>query len=326
MSYIVTGWAGFIGSAVVWYLNEKGITDIVIVDHLNDTDKRKNLVNKQFKEYFDKTDFLKLVEKEWYITKDDIVIHLGACSDTTQLDANYLMQNNTKYSMILFAQCMFIGARFIYASSAATYGDGSLGYSDDNFNLQPLNMYGYSKYLFDQWVITATNHFKSCPSQVVGMKFFNVYGPNEYHKGKMASVIYHGFNQIVSEWKIWLFKSYKKWYDDGEQKRDFIYVKDIVKIIDFFIQHSDKNWIYNLGTGEARSFNDLAMATFKALWLQPEIFYKDMPDSLKNKYQYFTQAEMEKLRKIWYKDQLYSLEAWVADYVKNYLHTGYTIY
>jgi len=334
MSYIVTWWAGFIGSVVVWYLNDQGIDDIVIVDHLTTTDKWKNLVGKKYKNYFDKYEFYHKVKEEWYISKDDIVIHLWACSATTELDAQYLMENNTKYSKTLYEQCAFIGARFIYASSAATYGDGNQWYSDADFDLHPLNMYGYSKHLFDQRILDWTNNFTSCVSQVVGLKFFNVYGPNEYHKWSMASVIYHGFNQIKKEWKtpelcpgqIQLFKSYKEWSADGEQQRDFIYVKDIAKVIHFFITHPEKNWIFNLWTGQARSFNDLAKATFMALDMQPNISYKEMPEWLNKKYQYFTQAEMLKLENIWYTDKFFSLEEWVKDYVQNYLNKEYKIF
>lgn len=320
MRYIVTWWAGFIGSVLVLYLNQQGIDDIIIVDHLNTTDKRKNLVWKKYKNYFDKYEFFHKVKEEWYIAKNDIVIHLWACSATIESDTQYLMENNTKYSRILYEQCISVWAQFIYASSAATYGDGEQWYSDNNFDLHPLNMYGYSKHLFDQWILDWTHNFTSCSSQVVGLKFFNVYGPNEYHKGSMASVIYHGFNQIKNEWKIELFKSYKEWFTDGEQQRDFVYVKDIVKVIYFFITHPDKNWIFNLWTGQARSFNDLAKATFNALWLPVNISYKEMPESLKGKYQYFTQAEMWKLKKMWYIEQFYSLEDWVKDYVQNYLN------
>lgn len=326
MPYFITWWAWFIGSVLVWYLNQQWIEDIIIVDHLNNTEKWKNLIWKKYQNYFDKYEFFHKVKEEWYIEKWDIVIHLWACSTTTELDAQYLMENNSKYSKLLYEQCNYIWARFIYASSAATYGDWSQWYSDYNFDLQPLNMYGYSKYLFDQRILNWTNDFKLCKSQVVWLKFFNVYGPNEYHKGSMSSVIYHGFNQIKKDKQIWLFKSHKKWYKDWEQKRDFIYVKDVVKIIDFFIKHPKKNWIFNVWTWKARTFNDLAKSTFKALWIQSNIKYKVMPETLREKYQYFTEANMEKLRKIGYKWDLYSLEQWVKDYVINYLDKSYKIY
>ncbi len=326
MSYIITWWAGFIGSVLVGYLNAQGIDNIIIVDHLAVSEKWKNLVGKKYRDYFDRYDFLDKVEQDGYITSDDVVIHLWACSATTELDTQYLMKNNAKYSRTLYEQCSFVGARFIYASSAATYGDGAQWYSDTKFDLIPLNMYGYTKYLSDQWILNWTNNFSSCSSQIVGLKFFNVYWPNEYHKGSMSSVIYHGFNQIQSEGKIELFKSYKEWVTDGEQKRDFVYVKDVVKVISFFIDHPEKNWIFNLWTGEARSFNDLAKATFAALGLEPKIFYKEMPESLQVKYQYFTQAEMMKLRNIGYKEDFFSLEAWIKDYVQNYLNKECAIF
>jgi len=319
MSYIVTWWAWFIGSVLVGYLNQQGIFDIIIVDHLNTTEKWKNLVGKKYINYFDRSEFFQKVKEEWYISKDDVVIHLWACSATTELDTQYLMENNAKYSKLLYEQCTFVWAQFIYASSAATYGSWVQWYSDINFDLQPLNMYGYSKHLFDQRILDWTKDFVSCSSQVVGLKFFNVYGPNEYHKGSMASVVYHGFHQIKNEWKVELFRSYKDEFADGEQQRDFVYVKDIVKVIYFFITHPKKNWIYNLWTGEARSFNDLVKSTFNALEIPVHIIYKDMPELLKAKYQYFTQADMDKLKKIWYTEQFFTLEDWVKDYVQHYL-------
>lgn len=325
MSYIITWWSGFIWSVLVWSLNQKWIKDIIIVDHLDDGEKRKNLINKSFVKYLDKQDFLQLLKDTWYVTKDDVVIHIWACSSTTQVDSWYLMENNTNYSFILFKQCQSVWARFIYASSAATYWDGNQGYSDSNFDLQPLNMYGYSKHLFDKWVLETTDDFKACSSQVVWLKFFNVYWPNEYHKNKMASVIYHWFNQICQNWKLTLFKSYKDWYEDWQQKRDFIYVKDIIKVINFFIDNPNKSGIFNLWTWEARTFNDLARAIFKALKIKSKIKYIDMPEMLKNKYQYYTQADISKLRQIWYKESFYSLEDWIQDYI-DYLSNNLVIF
>lgn len=325
MRYILTWWAGFIWSAILAYLNTQNISNIVVVDHLGSNEKRKNLVWKKYIEYLDRADFLKMVSSEWYIQKDDVIIHIGACSSTTEMDSNYLMQNNTKYSKTLFDFCQKVWARLIYASSAATYGNWDDWYSDFNFDLKPLNMYWYSKHLFDQRVISNTNNFSEIKAQVIGMKFFNVYWPNEYHKWNMSSMIYHWFNQINQDKKIWLFKSYKPEFADWEQSRDFIYVKDIAKIIYFFIQNPQVSWIYNLWTGISRSFNDLAKSTFKALWLDSNIYYKDMPETMKDKYQYFTQADMRKLRDIWYKEEFYSLESWVEDYVKNYLAKWYVV-
>lgn len=325
MKYILTWWSWFIWSAVLSYLNENGITNILLVDHLWENEKRKNLVGKKFINYIDRGEFINLVSKDWYIQKDDIIIHIGACSSTTEMDTSYLMENNTKYSKTLFDISQKSWARLIYASSAATYGNWDDWYSDYNFDLKPLNMYWYSKHLFDQRVISNTNNFNSSQTQVVWMKFFNVYWPNEYHKWNMASMIYHWFNQINQNKTIWLFKSYKLEFLDWEQKRDFVYVKDIAKIVYFFIQNSQINWIYNLWTGISRSFNDLAKSTFNALWLEPNIYYKDMPETMKDKYQYFTQADMEKLRSVWYGEKFYSLEEWVDDYVKNYLSKWYSI-
>jgi ADP-L-glycero-D-manno-heptose 6-epimerase len=325
MSYIITWWAGFIGSILVWYLNQKWINNIIIVDHLDTTEKWKNLLGKKYTNYFDKSEFFHKINEEWYISKNDIVVHLWACSATTESDTQYLMENNTKYSRALYEKCTLVWAQFIYASSAATYGNWKKWYLDDYFDLHPLNMYWYSKHIFDQRILDWTKNFTSCTSQVVGLKFFNVYGPNEYHKGNMASVVYHWFHQIKNEWKIELFKSYKEWFTDGEQQRDFIYVKDVIKVIYFFMTHSKENWIFNLWTGIARSFNDLAKATFDALDIPAKIFYKEMPESLKTKYQYFTQANMEKLQKIWYEEQFFSLEEWVKDYIQNYLNTEHLI-
>ena len=324
--FIVTGWVWFIGSTIVWYLNRKWIEDIIIVDELDTTEKWQTLVGKKYSFYYDKDEFLELVLNNNFLQENDIVIHMWACSATTETDSNYLMNNNTKYTWNLYKQAKYVWARLIYASSAATYGDGENGYNDNNFDLKPLNMYGYSKHLFDQWLIKDTNNFTKNKNQVVWLKFFNVYWPNEYFKWKMASVVFHWFNQVKSEWKIKLFKSYKEWFKDGEQKRDFIYVKDILKIIDFFIENKDKSWIFNVWTWKARTFKDLAIWVFKALNLEPNIEYIEMPESLRPKYQYFTESSMDKLKNIWYKQEFYSLEEWIKDYVQNYLDKWFKIY
>lgn len=323
---IVTGWAWFIGSVVVGYLNRMWCKNIVITDNLNTTEKWKNLVNKTYDDYIDRNTFLELVISQDYIEENDIVIHMWACSATTELDSNYLMYNNAKYSYTLLKKCEEVWARFIYASSAATYGDGEKWYNDSELELSPLNMYWYSKYLFDKWVIRDTENFQNTKTQTVGLKFFNVYGPNEYHKWKMASVVMHWFNQIKNWWKISLFKSYKEWFEDWWQKRDFIYVMDVAKVIYFFIQNPNKSWIFNLWTWTARPFYDLASSTFKALDLQPNIDFIEMPESLRPKYQYYTQAEMSKLKSVGYNDAFYSLEEGVKDYVQNYLDKGFQIY
>lgn len=321
MKVIVTGGAGFIGSCIIRELNDFGVEDIVVVDNIASTDKWKNLVNKKYIRYYNKNNFL----NELYNFKDfDYIIHMGACSATTEKDFDYLNINNVEYTKTLWNFCVENKIRFIYASSAATYGDGRFGFDDKNeiTDLIPLNGYGYSKQLFDIWAKKQTKK----PLQWVGFKFFNVYGPNEYFKGSMASVIMHGYNSIKKSNRIKLFKSYKEGYGDGEQKRDFIYVKDICKVIKFMIENKEVSGLFNLGTGEARSFYDLAKATFNALSLNENIEFIDMPENIKEKYQYFTQAEMDKLRKVGYNDKFYSLEEGIKDYVQNYLEENYLIY
>ncbi len=314
--YIVTGGAGFIGSAFVWKLNELGIDDILIVDNLGTTQKWKNLVNLRYYDYLHKDDFL----EELYASrfpKIESIIHMGACSSTTELDADYLMDNNFHYTKELAKYCLANNIRFIYASSAATYGDGSLGFSDDHSiipKLKPLNMYGYSKQLFDLWALK-----KEILDKIVGIKFFNVYGPNEYHKGDMKSVVCKAYYQIKETGKLKLFKSYKPEYKDGEQKRDFVYIKDCVDVMAWFLERRDVNGIFNLGTGKARTWNDLAKATFSAMGLETNIEYIDMPEAIRDKYQYFTQADMKKLQDAGYKRKFTSLEDAVKDYVQNYL-------
>ena len=321
MKVIVTGGAGFIGSCIIRELNDFGVEDIIVVDNIASTDKWKNLVNKKYIRYYNKNNFL----NELYNFKDfDYIIHMGACSATTEKDFDYLNINNVEYTKTLWNFCVENKIRFIYASSAATYGDGRFGFDDKNeiTDLIPLNGYGYSKQLFDIWAKKQTKK----PLQWVGFKFFNVYGPNEYFKGSMASVIMHGYNSIKKSNNIKLFKSYKEGYGDGEQKRDFIYVKDICKVIKFMIENKEVSGLFNLGTGEARSFYDLAKATFDALSLNENIEFIDMPENIKEKYQYFTQAEMDKLRKVGYNDKFYSLEEGIKDYVQNYLEENYLIY
>lgn len=321
MKVIVTGGAGFIGSCIIRELNDFGVEDIIVVDNIASTDKWKNLVNKKYIRYYNKNNFL----NELYNFKDfDYIIHMGACSATTEKDFDYLNINNVEYTKTLWNFCVENKIRFIYASSAATYGDGRFGFDDKNeiTDLIPLNGYGYSKQLFDIWAKKQTKK----PLQWVGFKFFNVYGPNEYFKGSMASVIMHGYNSIKKSNNIKLFKSYKEGYGDGEQKRDFIYVKDICKVIKFMIENKEVSGLFNLGTGEARSFYDLARATFNALSLNENIEFIDMPENIKEKYQYFTQAEMNKLRKVGYNDKFYSLEEGIKDYVQNYLEENYLIY
>ncbi len=318
MKIVVTGGAGFIGSNVVRMLNDKGIDEVVIVDNINTSEKWKNIENKKYIEYIHKNEFLDVLD----IYKDvDYIIHMGACSSTTENDFDYLYKNNFEYTKKLWDFCAKYQIRFIYASSAATYGSSEV-FDDGVINgLMPLNRYGYSKQLFDEWSLKQ----KYKPKQYVGLKFFNVYGPNEYAKGSMASMIYHGFNQIKETGMIKLFKSYKEGYKDGGQLRDFVYVKDVVSVIEYFIDNPKYNGIYNLGTGNAESFEVLGKSIFKALKKKAKIEYIEMPEVLKGKYQYYTQANIDKLRKIGYDKKFYSLEEGTIDYVKEYLDKDYKI-
>lgn len=319
---IVTGGAGFVGSCIVRTLNDLGFNDIIIVDNISSTDKWMNLQNKRYLNYINKKEFLAEIHS---YNDVELIIHMGACSSTTERDFDYLWKNNFEYTKALWNYCADRQIRYIYASSAATYGDGRHGFDDkaDIDILRPLNGYGYSKQLFDMWVKHQATTF---PKQHVGLKFFNVYGPNEYYKGSMASMIFHGFNQIRADGEIRLFKSCNKSYENGGQLRDFVYVKDLCSVINWFIDNPEKNGLYNLGTGRAQSFRELAEATFHALGLEPNIRYIDMPENLKNKYQYYTKAEMEKLREIGYDKPFMDLEAGAKDYVLNYLNKGYENY
>ena len=302
MKIILTGGAGFIGSCILEKLNQKGISDILLVDHIDDSLpvgrqdlKFRNLTAKKFTDFIDKDDFLKLVvEKK--IDKDiDMVIHFGACTSTILDDEPYLLKNNYQYSKELAGWALGHNIPFLYASSAATYGNGEMGFSDEDeitLKLKPLNLYARSKHLFDLWLIE-----NKLLDKVTGFKFFNVYGPNEYHKGEMRSVIAKSYEKIKKEGKIKLFKSYKKEYTDGEQDRDFIYVKDAVEIVDYFIDNPQKHGIFNVGTGQARTWNELASALFSALDMEQTIEYIDMPGQLRDRYQYHTQADLNKLRK-----------------------------
>jgi len=316
---ILTGGAGFIGSCFLWKLNEKGINDIIIVDDLDKPGKCQNLEGKSYSDYIQKDDFLAMV-KEDKAPVPEFVVHMGACSSTILTDTEYYIKNNYEYSKILAKWALSKKANFMYASSAATYGDGSEGYSDDTestYNLKPLNMYGFSKHLFDLWVIK-----NDLIDKVTGIKFFNVFGPNEYHKEEMRSVVCKAFKQVRDEGKMRLFRSYNKDYDDGEQKRDFIYIKDAVEIMYYLFKNPQITGIYNLGTGKARSWNDLAKAMFKTFKKKPVIEYIDMPENLREKYQYFTQADMSKLQsKIKGGYEFQELEKSIADYMK-YLDDG----
>ena len=315
---VVTGGAGFIGSCIVAMLNAYGYEDICVVDDIHTTEKWKHLVNKKYSEYVQKDRFLAMLPQ--LRGKVTHVIHMGACSSTTEKDFDYLYRNNFEYTKALWHFCTEEHISFLYASSAATYGDGEEGFDDTQpiGRLRPLNGYGYSKQLFDLWAEKQA----AAPRQHVGFKFFNVYGPNEDCKGDMASVIFKSFHQISEKGSVSLFKSHKAGYGDGGQLRDFVYVKDICKVIHFMMEHPDVSGLFNLGTGCARSFADLARATFAAMDKPENIQYIPMPEHLREKYQYFTQAHMDKLRAAGYTDSFYSLEDGAADYVRGYLMPG----
>ena len=313
---VVTGGAGFIGSAIVWRLNQLGNDNILIVDELGIDEKWKNLTSLKFADYMNKWEFFDKIESEIDFNIEAI-IHMGANSSTTEKDADHLIENNYEYTKSLALYSVKKNIRFIYASSAATYGDGSLGFVDNeaeiNF-LRPLNMYGYSKQLFDLWAIR-----NKLTDKIAGIKYFNVYGPNEYHKEDMRSVVNKAYDQIKETGKVKLFKSENPLYKDGEQKRDFIYIKDAVEMTLFFLFNREKNGIYNVGSGKARTWNALVKSIFNALDKPINIDYVELPDHLKTKYQYFTEADISKIKKAGYTQPSFSLEDGVADYVKNYL-------
>lgn len=318
---IVTGAAGFIGSCVVSHLNRNGENDIIAVDVLRTNDKWKNLRHLSFIDYLDREQLLPFLENAKNVRA---IIHLGACSATTERDAYYLMENNYRYTLQLAQYALKNNIRFIYASSAATYGMGEQGYDDDESQihlLRPMNMYGYSKQVFD---LKARR--EGWLKKIVGLKFFNVYGPNEYFKGDMSSVVFKAFNQIKEKGYVRLFKSHRPDFKDGEQLRDFIYVKDVLEVIMFFLNHPEINGLYNVGTGKARTFKDLVSATFNAMNLEPKIEYFDMPPELRDRYQYFTEAKMDKLRKAGFSQDFHSLEEGIKDYVQNYLMKDYAHY
>jgi len=318
---VVTGAAGFIGSCLVAHLNNKGLDNLVLVDDFSRKDKVYNLLNKKFRLKVHREQFLEWLEHHYQDIA--IIIHLGAKTDTTLHDVHIFKKLNIDYTEDLFDLCTDKSIRLLYASSAATYGNGELGYKDDEnlvYQLKPLNPYGVSKNDVDKYIFKSEER----PPQYVGLKFFNVYGPNEYHKGRMASVIFHAYNQILSNGQVTLFKSHKEGVADGEQMRDFVYVKDVVAVIDFFMEHPEASGLYNLGTGQARSFKDLALAVFDALGLEPKIKYIDTPLSIRDNYQYFTEADMHKLHSISYQQPFFTLEDGVKDYVKNYLEKATT--
>lgn len=313
---VITGSAGFIGSCLVSKFNAEGVTDIILVDDFSKPEKKDNYAGKQFSEMMDRTVF-----PDWFSKNSaavSYVIHIGARTDTTEFNVELFNELNLNYTKAIWTICSHNQIPLIYASSAATYGLGEMGYKDDESKLdglKPLNPYGDSKNDFDKWAIKQT----SCPPSWHGLKFFNVYGPNEYHKGRMASVIFHAFHQINNTGKVKLFRSHNPNYTDGGQLRDFVYVKDVVEVIWYLYNTRPKSGIYNLGSGTARTFLDLAKATFKALDKDAKIEFIDTPIDIRDKYQYFTEADMSKLIASGYTKPFSSLEEGVNDYVRNYL-------
>ena len=313
---VVTGAAGFIGSCLIEYLNRNGYEHLILVDDFGRDDKKPNYEDKKFITKVEREVFFDWLDQ--YKDLIGFVFHIGARTDTTEFDYAIHEHLNVEYSKKIWDYCTVKAIPLVYASSAATYGAGELGYEDSHEiipSLKPLNPYGVSKNEFDKWVLHQEDH----PPFWAGLKFFNVYGPNEYHKGRMASVIFHSFNQIKKNGFVKLFKSHRPDFKDGQQLRDFVYVKDVIKVCLWLMQEQPASAIYNLGTGIARSFDDLVKATFKGLDLQPRIEYIDMPEDLRATYQYFTEAKMQKLRSAGYTDAFYTLEDGVADYVREYL-------
>ncbi len=350
--YIVTGGAGFIGSCLVSYLNHIGIKDILIVDNLGHSDKWKNLIGLDYNDYIGKYEFIDLIKsslfhgkdilKEKYHSEVEVVFHFGACSSTTEQDKSYLIKNNYEYSKYLYEYCEMFVKKFVYASSAATYGDGRNGFHDGVDGLreyEPLNMYGYSKHMVDKYIFLNRKSFKSKP---VGLKFFNVFGPNEYHKGSMKSMVYQGYYQLINNKKINLFKSNNTNYKDGDFSRDFIYVKDVVKMSASFLDNFNSYGIYNISTGVDNSWNNLASAiwfsvkklngevnkindleSFKnKLIKDKKINYIEMPEGLKRQYQYYTRGDNKSLIKNGYCEHISSLYEGVYDYVSKYLYNN----
>lgn len=316
---VVTGAAGFIGSCLVGKLNELGFNDLVLVDDFSKAEKKLNYSNKKYSLLVERTEFIQWINQnsQWV----EFIFHLGARTDTTEFNKAIFDELNLNYSKSVWNACVEFGIPLVYASSAATYGLGELGYTDNESlvsNLKPLNPYGDSKNDFDIWALQQVKK----PFFWAGLKFFNVFGPNEYHKARMASVVFHAFNQIKAGGKVRLFRSHNPQFKDGYQLRDFIYVKDVVNVMCFLLDHRKNSGIYNLGTGEARAFYDLAAATFKACGIKENIEFIDIPADIREKYQYYTCAEMSKLRSAGYTAKFTSLEEAIDDYVKHYLSTS----
>lgn len=313
---IITGAAGFIGSCLIQKLNEEGFYDLVLVDDFSRPEKNINFEGKRFSKQVHRDDFNQwLRENQLHV---QFIFHIGARTDTTEPDRELFNRLNLDYTKNIWNTCVEFGLPLVYASSAATYGLGEQGYEDDESKiplLKPLNPYGDSKNDFDKWALEQENK----PYFWAGLKFFNVYGPNEYHKGRMASVILHAFKQIKETGTLKLFQSHNPGYKDGEQMRDFVYVKDVTNVLYFLMHHRKDSGIYNLGSGRARTFKDLAAGTFAALDKPVNISFIATPEDIRDKYQYFTEARMDKLRSIGYSGDFYSLEEGISDYVKNYL-------
>ena len=314
---VVTGAAGFIGSALVTKLNNQGYENLVLVDDFSREDKWPNLAKRKFIKKIDRKEFFEWFDN--YFFNVDFVFHIGARTDTAEFNQKIFDELNLKYSKEIFTRCAKYGIGLVYASSAATYGGGEHGFNDDHTvvnKLKPLNPYGDSKNDFDKWALKQ----KNTPHFWFGLKFFNVYGPNEYHKSRMASVVFHAYYQIQKTNKMKLFKSHNPDFKDGEQLRDFVYVKDVVSVIMFLFRNRPKSGLYNLGTGKARTFLSLVEATFNAMDIEPDIEFVDTPKDIREKYQYFTEANMTKLISAGYNEEFISLEAGVEDYVKRYLN------
>lgn len=320
MNYIVvTGAAGFIGSCMLQYLHEAGLSPLVAVDDFSKKEKFRNIERKPYLSKVNRTEFFSWLEQN--ASKVDFIIHLGARTDTTETRWEIFQELNLNYTKEVWTACSMYNIPLIYASSAATYGGGEFGYSDSHSlveKLQPLNQYGISKNEFDKWALEQVEEEKMPPFWA-GLKFFNVYGPNEYHKGRMASVIFHSFHQIMNTGEVKLFRSHRSDFQDGQQSRDFVYVKDLVKVIRFLMRTQPASGLYNLGTGKARSFYDLAAAVFDSMGKERNIEFIDTPLDIRDKYQYFTEADMSKLYRAGYEEPFYSLEEGVHDYVTNYL-------
>ncbi len=316
---VVTGAAGFIASNLVRKLNDEGLQELIVVDDFSNQQKNRNLIHASYALKVHRDDFV-----DWlglHYDQVEAVYHLGARTDTTEFDKDVFDRLNLNYSKALWNLCVKHQIPLIYASSAATYGGGEFGYHDDHelvFDLKPLNAYGESKNEFDKWVLQQEKE----PPYWIGVKFFNVYGPNEYHKGRMASVIYHAYHQIRETGKMKLFRSHRPDYEHGEQLRDFIYIKDVVEVLYFFMEHHPNSGLYNLGTGQARTFNDLVKSVFRAMNRETRIEYIDTPLDIRDKYQYYTEAVMDKLRAAGYEQPFYSLEAGIDDYVRSFLLPG----